>query len=93
MGSVNPPALNLTIVSYILLPPVLLSSRPFNGPALDLGAERLRTVHNFNVTLKYIGSFNWSTVDGMVENTYLVSRYFAQEWDRNGVVVLHAPGM
>ncbi|GAU97190.1 hypothetical protein RvY_08532 [Ramazzottius varieornatus] len=86
------PLLNLTIVTYVLYPAVLLSSRPFIGPALDMAGERLRYLFNFNVTVEYIGSYNWSTVQGMVDNVYLVHQFYEKTWDRNGVVVLLTPG-
>ena len=84
--------LNLTIVAYVFYPAVYLSSRPYVGPALDMGAERLRSLYNFNVSVQYVGSYNWSTVQEMYDHVYLVSQFYERSWDRNGVMVLLSPG-
>ena len=76
----RPPLLNITVVSYVPYPAVFLSSRPFTGPALDMGVQRLRDLYNFNVSHKYIGSCSWWTIDDMLANTDYVSKYVYQEY-------------
>ena len=84
---------NITIVTYILFPTAFLTSRQFTGPALDMGVDRLRNLYHFNVTHRYLGSYNWSTIQGQVDNLYLVSKFYYTEWDRNGLFVLLSPGL
>ena len=88
-----PPVLNITIVSYIYFHPDLLSSRPFNGPAIELGVQYLRETYNFNVTLQYVGDDSICSVPDLVANVYRVASFFYHRWDRNGIIALVFPGM
>ncbi|GAU89906.1 hypothetical protein RvY_02401 [Ramazzottius varieornatus] len=84
---------NVTIVTYVLYPTAFLTSIQFTGPALDMGVERLRNEYHFNVTHRYVGSYNWSTIQGMVENLYLVAKFYYNEWDGNGLFALISSGL
>ena len=92
MEEVVPPIANLTIIAYIFFPNVYLSSRPVMGPALDMGVERLRQVYNINATLRYVGAFEMTTYEELVDRTDMAFEFIERQWDRNGQLAFVTTG-
>ena len=86
------PLLNLTIVSYLIFPPVIQSSKQFLSTPFDMGLERLRNLYHLNASLYYLGSPTTNTTSGMIEQLYRIPQFYHTQWDRNGLFVLICPG-
>ena len=83
-----PPGLNITIISYLFYAADFLPIRPYCGPALELGVQRLRNVYGFNATLKYVGDPSIKNVPDIVANVYRVTDFYFNKWNRNGVFAM-----
>ena len=84
--------LNLTIMSYIIFPPVLQSSKLFLSAPFDMGLDRLRNHYHLNSSLCFVGSPTINTTSGMIDDLYKISKCYHTQWDRNGLFVLICPG-
>ncbi|GAV09538.1 hypothetical protein RvY_19055-1 [Ramazzottius varieornatus] len=84
--------LNITIVSYLFYAADFMPTRPYCGPALELGVQRLRDVYGFNATLRYVGDPAIKSVPDIVANVYRVADFYNNKWDGNGVFAMIVPG-
>ncbi|XP_055327408.1 atrial natriuretic peptide receptor 1-like [Paramacrobiotus metropolitanus] len=84
--------LNLTMVSYGLTPPTILSSIPLVGPGFDIGLEKLNRTYGYNVDHLYLSPKKAVTCSDLADYVDVVSEFYYTKRNPTNPFILIPPG-
>jgi hypothetical protein len=85
-------ALNISIVTYGISVPGILSGLALVVPAMRIAANELTVTYGFNVSLVVLSHPTITNCESQLSNFDMVSEYYYKGWDRRSLFVIITPG-